>query len=335
MNVKRRSGCYALKSISGAVRDSKGASLIVVLWALTLLMMIAAEFALTMRVDTDSARNFKDRLSAYYLAVTGINLGVSEVAGKYDIVGLDGGGKVVFLRKEDGVTKTVEANREMELGNGRVAYTIDDELGRLNINTSTREMVFELLRSTGVQDTERDVIADSLLDWRDPSRQLHRLNGAKDDYYMSLPNPYTAKNGRFDMKEELLLVRGVTPCVYFGKGNIPPEYGAASSTQACDNDYDYSGLEGLVTVKGAGKLNINTAPEKVLASVLGQGRAQEILLRRKTAGFYAMPAYGGTISSNVFSISSKGEVGGIQVGIRAIVELKPSGVVISYWNEEN
>lgn len=335
MNGKRRSVRNSLKSIClEAVLDSGGVSLIIVLWAMTLLMMIVAEFSLTMRVETDSARNFKDQLSAYYLAVAGVNLGVSEAAGKYNLVGLDAEGNVAFLRRENGALKPVEAKRELELGGGRVSYSIDDELGRLNINTATREMVFGLLKSTGVEATERDIIADSLLDWRDPNPEFHRLNGAKDDYYMSLATPYTAKNGRYDTVEELLLVRGVTPCVYFGKGNVPPEYGTSSKEYSCDGEYEYSGLAGLVTVKGNGRLNINTASEKVLTSVLGPGRAQEILLRRSTAGFYEIPAYGGVISSNIFSISSKGEVGGIQVAIRAIVEIKPTGAVISYWNEE-
>lgn len=335
MNGKRGARRNSLRSIClEAAKDCKGVSLIIVLWVMTLLMMIVAEFSLTMRVETDSARNFKDELAAYYLAVAGMNLGISEVAGKYNLVALDSNGSLVFLKKENGEMKPVEAKRELEIGEGRIRYSINDELGRLNINTATREMIFSLLKSTGVQEPERDIIADSLLDWRDPNPEFHRLNGAKDEYYMSLPSPYSAKNGRFDTVEELLLVRGVTPCVYYGKGKVPPEYGTNSRASSCDSEYEYSGLSDLLTVKGPGKLNINTASEKVLSAILGPGRAQEVMLRRSTAGFFEVPAYGGVVSSNIFSISSRGEAGGIQTVIRAIVELKPTGAVISYWNEE-
>ena len=53
------------------------------------------------------------------------------------------------------------------------------------------------------------------MDWRDKDN-LHRLNGAEDDYYLSLPQPYKCKNGDFTSIEELLLVRGVTPEIFYG-----------------------------------------------------------------------------------------------------------------------
>ena len=67
------------------------------------------------------------------------------------------------------------------------------------------------------QDHHADIIVDSILDWKDAD-DLHRLNGAESDYYLSLPNPYRAKDANFDTLEELLLVRGVTPEILYGGG---------------------------------------------------------------------------------------------------------------------
>jgi len=38
--------------------------------------------------------------------------------------------------------------------------------------------------------------------------------GAEDDYYTSLPEPYRCKNNIFDSKEELMLVRGMSPEIF-------------------------------------------------------------------------------------------------------------------------
>ena len=43
-----------------------------------------------------------------------------------------------------------------------------------------------------------------------------RAQGAEDDYYMSLPEPYHCKNAHFDSVDELLLVKGVTPQLLYG-----------------------------------------------------------------------------------------------------------------------
>ena len=60
-----------------------------------------------------------------------------------------------------------------------------------------------------------DDVANSILDWLDPD-DTPRTDGAEDDYYSSLPNPYHCKNGPLDSLEELLLVKGVTPQLLYG-----------------------------------------------------------------------------------------------------------------------
>jgi DNA uptake protein ComE-like DNA-binding protein len=59
-------------------------------------------------------------------------------------------------------------------------------------------------------------IADAILDWIDPDGDP-REYGAEADYYSSLSPPYTPQNGPLKTIEELLLVRGVTPDLLFGR----------------------------------------------------------------------------------------------------------------------
>jgi uncharacterized membrane protein YgcG len=59
-------------------------------------------------------------------------------------------------------------------------------------------------------------IADAILDWVDEDDES-RESGAEIDYYSSLTPGYAPRNGKLETIEELLLVRGVTPDLLFGR----------------------------------------------------------------------------------------------------------------------
>jgi DNA uptake protein ComE-like DNA-binding protein len=59
-------------------------------------------------------------------------------------------------------------------------------------------------------------IADALLDWMDTDT-TPRQSGAEEDYYAGLNPPYRPRNGLPDSLEELLLVKGVTRSLMFGR----------------------------------------------------------------------------------------------------------------------
>ena len=100
---------------------------------------------------------------------------------------------------------------------------------------------------------------NSILDWLDHDDDDNvRQDGAEDEYYMGLQNPYHCKNGPMDSIEELLLIKGITPELYFGdeaNGQLP--------------------LSEFLTVHGEwrGALNINSAQDIVVQSVM-QGMSQ-------------------------------------------------------------
>ncbi len=104
-----------------------------------------------------------------------------------------------------------------QLGDGNYVLKITDESGKLNINSAPEIVLRKLIEIMGIEGTDIDTVADSIMDWKDKG-DLHRLNGAKSDYYLSLPNPYKAKNADFDTLEELLLVKGVTRELLYGDG---------------------------------------------------------------------------------------------------------------------
>ncbi len=77
-----------------------------------------------------------------------------------------------------------------------------------------------IIGNLGYDEESAEIMADSILDWRDDN-DVHRANGAEDDYYEGLARPYPCKDAPFDAIDELLYVRGVTRDAYYGDGEYP------------------------------------------------------------------------------------------------------------------
>ena len=113
-----------------------------------------------------------------------------------------------------------------------------------------------------------------------------RINGAEDDYYLHMPQPYYCKNGPIDDMCELLLVKNIAehPEVYWGgpaTNNQASSYqqrGLNLSGRQEDRSYPF-GLHDLFTAFSGGRLNINTANVTALQLVPGidPGLAENII----------------------------------------------------------
>jgi hypothetical protein len=138
------------------------------------------------------------------------------------------------------------------------------------------------LAVAGVTDpTQSSQIVDSVLDWVSPSSDPH-MSGAKDEYYSRLDPPYYCKKAPIEDLSELLLIRGMTPDIYWGPNstNHPPaayqQQGfnhTPHSTKSrfqneANNVPNPVGLVELFSPLG-GKLNINTASAKTLQLLPG------------------------------------------------------------------
>jgi len=189
----------------------------------------------------------------------------------------------------------------------------------------------------GIDPSDGDVIVDSILDWREPG-DLHRLNGAKSDYYESLSPPYSAKNAPLDRVEELLLIRGVTKEIYDG-------------TPATEDEPARPGLKNLFTTTSSGQVNINTASSIVLQTILGLDDTHVAALLTRRDGpdgvpgteddqpFGSVGEFGSqvagpiTVNSSYFTVKSTGEVGGAKRTIIAVLYRQGLNVVTVTWNE--
>jgi len=282
------------------VTGERGFALLAVMLVLALLGVVGAEFALSMRLEASMVRAYKESVLATHLAEAGVEQAIREVLSGAPIQALDEDGRMVFFRTAVGQpapTAVPPLERErVPLGPGEFSYRLTDEESRLNVNLAPPERVDRLLAALDIEKRERDIINDSLQDWKDANDE-HRLNGAEsEDHYLKLPVPYRARNGNLQDAAELLQIRGVTPALYRGTPERP-------------------GLGELVTVFGRNTVNINTAPPAVLkALTLSDAEIADIVQGRERAPYPFVPGrYGGRglgVGSRTFRIEAEGIVAG-------------------------
>jgi general secretion pathway protein K len=267
---------------------------------LALLGVVVAELAFSMRLEASMVRSYKEHVLATHLAEAGIEQAIREVLSEAQIHALDEDGQMVFYRTAVGqpTPTLVQPLRRLRvpLGPGEFSYRITDEESRLNVNLAPPERVDRLLAALDLEKRDRDVITDSLQDWKDANNE-HRLNGAEsEDYYLKLPVPYRARNRNLQDVTELLQVRGVSPALYRGTPDRP-------------------GLGELVTVLGRNTVNINTASPVVLnAFNLSDAEIADIVQGRRRTPYPFVPGrYAGRglgVGSQTFRIEAEGIVAG-------------------------
>jgi general secretion pathway protein K len=236
--VKRHS---TLSTQHSALSNERGVALIVVLWIFIFLFVVAFDFSAAVREEGMAAHRYAEEAEGYYLALAGFQQGIYEL---------------MKLSAKTGQVTAPQGSDVFEgdwikgnLGGGVYEVRFVDESGKININRINDDTLRLVLAHLGVEEKRRNIIVDSVMDWRDED-DLHRLNGAESDYYLTLSPPYTARNGPFDSVEDLLWVRGVTPDIFYGReGGV--------------------GLQEVFTVDSPAGVNLRTATPAVCVALLG------------------------------------------------------------------
>jgi general secretion pathway protein K len=306
---------------------------------MTALAVQTLSFSRESRIEVLTAGNARSMEKAYYIARAGMENTIYQI----------------IRKRMTPVTQTAAGYEPDQIDLGKTTGSFDggfwqvniqDESGKININTVSELQLGALIRASGIEDPDASALIDSILDWRDSDSEP-RANGAEDDYYQSLDTPYTAKNGRFDAVEELLLVKGMTRDYYYGK----PE-----RLQDGTVEYKY-GLSRFITVfTTRDQINVNYAAVPVLLSIPGMTleAAQMIYDRRKIQPFRSIaeissdipfPIAAGvlnrltTAQTGILTLTAEAHEEGSRVRrvVRAVVSLNTVGTQnpyqILYWNE--
>ncbi len=241
------------------LESNDGMALFLVLWVLILLTVIVGEFCYAMSTEINITRNFKEETQAYYIAEAGLNEAIGGLI-KNQIIApkterIESGEEEPEIGWRVGVDIPA-----VPFGEGQFEVKIGNESGKVNINRADQVFLKMLLGSFDLKGRDRDIIVDSILDWRDKD-DLHRMNGAEDDYYGSLPTPYECKDDDFESVEELLMVRGITPEIFYGGLR---DMVTIYETPGLGNDTETILRRRQGLVKRPQKISINAIPPRLL-----------------------------------------------------------------------
>ena len=241
-------------------RGNRGSILVLVLLLMGVVVAIAVYGLRMAQVESSGAKVVEKRLQGRSLSASGVRLAryllrrdlrLDRESSRVDHPGEAWGdfpesGEVRLPRPET----------------GEIEGEIVDEQGRFPLNAllseegSWRSAHRRVLRNLlighfGLSEARAETVLQSLKDWMDRDEEPSGTRGAESAYYRREDRPWTCRNAELRSPAELLFVRGVTQELYAG-------------------GEETSGLRELATVHGDGVININTAPQPILAALIKQ-----------------------------------------------------------------
>jgi len=332
--------------------------LIVALWIVVLLSMLVGAFAFDAHVEARLTSYYKKRTRAEYLARSGV-----EIA-------------EMLMQKSGKVGRSEEANPDEddrwfdsakrlarglalrgvseELGSGTVTVDVVPEPALRNVNKLTEEDWERILEVCNIPEELWAELIDAVNDWLDKDDE-RRDDGAETlDYYATLDEPYSARNGPLDAVGDLSYVRGFTRAILYG--------GVVDTGFEEEEPIVTPGIARLLTTYGDGKVNVNAATRDVLMTLPGVDElvADEIIDQREgwseesattedtsfngVGDFMSRvwgiePSVKSSVStdSKIFRVKSTGESSGVKRDVWAIVQYGGTGKrgTILQWREQD
>jgi general secretion pathway protein K len=257
----------------GTRRRQRGVALITAVMMVALATLAAAAVLASTRIALHRAENLRDSETEWWYAL-GVESWVRSILER---------------DREDNQTDSLEDAWAqpvdyLPVDHGSIRGQVIDQQGLFNLNnlglantTPAEKAQFEkyaghferLLQTLGTDSADEAppnprALISALRDWIDPDDQPTGFDGAEDYEYLSRDPPYRAANRPLESVSELLAIKGFTPKLY---ARLLPYVTALPRTGTA--------------------ININTAPEPVLLSLVRQPSAD---LRRFTEERLKNPA---------------------------------------------
>ncbi len=246
----------------------QGGALLAVLWLSAALAAIAFSLANTVRGEAERASTAADGTRAYYMAVGGLQRAALHV---------------MWARSNPNQPQFRPTSPSLDVlafPGGEVRVEIIPETARLNLNTAKPEELNRVLLYLGVDPGRAHEITLAIADWRTAAPE--GAGGPFDSYYLSMNPSFRARHASFEETEELLLLKGMTPDIYYG--TYERNGGAPGAPAALE---PRGGLQECVSVFGtAAMVDANTAHPAVMAALgVPPDAIAAVLHRRRTAPF--------------------------------------------------
>ncbi len=270
--TRLRTGPGAGVSRRGA-RGRAGSALIVVLWVLMILALLVGSLAFDMQLESNLTGYQRSQLQAKQLARAGIEwaryLLNRSLTATAQLPMQTGDDEAVYRNAIHLARGLAVTNVVRELGTGRFRVDFIPEQAFRNVNQLADQDWQNVLGRAGVPAEQWPALIDCFKDYIEVGED-HRINGAKSDDPFYQERGYGIKGALLDTVAELLMIKGFTRELVYGRRAIQP------------GDLPQPGIASWLTVWGDGKLNLNATSPDVMMTITGIDEAvtSDIIERR-------------------------------------------------------
>lgn len=174
----------------------KGMALVLVLWVLSILIIMAGSFALSMRRESSIVAVIKNNAQAMAIAESGIALA-----------------ETMLLNPNPNKAWRAEGNiYEINASDATIRIRIFSEVGKIDINKADQTLLQNLMTFAPVDTDHQSKLVNAILDWRDADDLVH-IDGAEKEEYQQAGLNYQPSNKPFESTEELQLILGMNKSV--------------------------------------------------------------------------------------------------------------------------
>lgn len=329
---------------------NRGIALVIVLWALTVIAVISANFTTSNRDGLFLARNTVERAKAEALADAGFYRAVLAISNQEEEPRIaDGDGaadqadglsaSLALGGDGTGISQDLGTPEEQfgEFGppkwrtdgtlyqwphsDGTVLITIQDEAGKIDINAATEDLLLQLFLAVDPADQQPEALVDRLIDFRDVDQDRRPL-GAEDNDYRRADLGYGTNDRPFERTDELRRVLGVSADIFT---RVRPLITVHSGQRGVDPDVAPAGV--LAVLNFAGETVADPISNPEITPQVDPSRTT----RRQTR------ANESSSRQRAFTIKTEGRSAGGGVFVRqAIVELtgdRDQPIIVRQWEQ--
>ncbi len=258
------------------IRNNRGIALLLTVSITTILVAVVLEYNRQARVTLVSTAAMRNSVTLSQMTASGIHLAMAMLIKDKSESTTD------TLMEDWANAEIIEALlAEIPFEDGQLTVIISDELGKIQVNAlvafpdknkfneAQLNMWDKFLIYVGDEEQMQDdsqptAIINSIKDWLDSADDdaTTGLSGAESDYYQDLDPAYACRNGPIPDLAELMLIKGITPELYYGDDEKPgmSKFITVHGVAGSDSTFNFPG-----------RINVSTAEAPVLAALMPEG----------------------------------------------------------------
>ena len=222
--------------LRGFGKSKRGSALLTVLWLSAALAAIGFALATSVRGETERASTNVDDAKSYFIACGAIDRAA--------------------LHMQWGPDYYTWGQPAMDLAfpDADVHVDIVPESSKLGLNFAPPDELMRLLLALGVPEDRAGEMVAAIVDWRTPVSPL-RLSPF-DAFYLAQSPSFLPRHASFTENEELLLVKGITPDLYYGTSLD----GSRAGLRDCVSPTAYEGPVDINTARAETMIAVGLSP---------------------------------------------------------------------------